>query len=95
MEKQPWQAFETNVLGTLRTAGSDCSGQRTVRCSTDKAVNPTSVMRCASAAELLVLHESSRAEIHCVITRFGNVLGSNGSVIPLFLNKLNVAVPSR
>jgi len=96
MEKQPWQAFETNVLGTqraLRAAiASGC--ERFVMISTDKAVNPTSVMGCTKRlAELLVLHEGSRASINCVITRFGNVLGSNGSVIPLFRQQIERGGP--
>lgn len=96
MEKQPWQAFETNVLGTLRTlrAANAAGSERFVMISTDKAVNPTSVMGCTKRlAELLVLHESSEANIHCVITRFGNVLGSNGSVIPLFRQQIERGGP--
>lgn len=96
MEKQPWQAFETNVLGTqraLRAAiASGCD--RFVMISTDKAVNPTSVMGCTKRlAELLVLQEVEHANIHCVITRFGNVLGSNGSVIPLFRQQIERGGP--
>ena len=96
MEKQPWQAFETNVLGTQRTLqaaiASGCA--RFVMISTDKAVNPTSVMGCTKRlAELLVLHEGSKANIHTVITRFGNVLGSNGSVIPLFRQQIERGGP--
>lgn len=96
MEKQPWQAFETNVLGTQRTLqaaiASGCA--RFVMISTDKAVNPTSVMGCTKRlAELLVLHAGSKANIHTVITRFGNVLGSNGSVIPLFRQQIERGGP--
>jgi FlaA1/EpsC-like NDP-sugar epimerase len=96
MEKQPWQAFETNVLGTHRAlrAAIEAGCERFVMISTDKAVNPTSVMGCTKRlAELLVLHEGSKADIRCVITRFGNVLGSNGSVIPLFKQQIERGGP--
>lgn len=96
MEKQPWQAFETNVLGTQRAlrAAIEAGCDRFVMISTDKAVNPTSVMGCTKRlAELLVLHEGSKADIRCVITRFGNVLGSNGSVIPLFKQQIERGGP--
>ena len=96
MEKQPWQAFETNVLGTQKTlrAAIAAGCDRFVMISTDKAVNPSSVMGCTKRlAELIVLHEGSQADIHCVITRFGNVLGSNGSVIPLFRQQIERGGP--
>ena len=96
MEKQPWQAFETNVLGTQRAlrAAIEAGCDRFVMISTDKAVNPTSVMGCTKRlAELLVLHEGSKADIRCLITRFGNVLGSNGSVIPLFKQQIERGGP--
>lgn len=96
MEKQPWQAFETNVLGTqniLKSAQS-CGCDRFVFVSTDKAVNPTSIMGATKRlAELVVRHLASQSETRCIITRFGNVLGSNGSVIPLFKQQIESGGP--
>jgi FlaA1/EpsC-like NDP-sugar epimerase len=62
--------------------------------STDKAVNPTSVMGATKRlAELLVLQGAATSKTQCVITRFGNVLGSNGSVIPLFKRQIQEGGP--
>lgn len=94
MEGQPHQAVRTNVLGTRVMAGlSARHGVREfVLISTDKAVNPTSVMGASKrAAEMLVQELAARpssAATRFVTTRFGNVLGSNGSVIPLFRRQL-------
>jgi len=71
---------------------SEC--HRFVMISTDKAVNPTSIMGCTKRlAELLVMHVAERSSVQCVITRFGNVLGSNGSVIPLFRQQIERGGP--
>lgn len=96
MESQPWQAFETNVLGTYRMLNAAIASEchRFVMISTDKAVNPTSIMGCTKRlAELLVMHVAERSSVQCVITRFGNVLGSNGSVIPLFRQQIERGGP--
>ena len=96
MEYQPWQAFETNVLGTQRVLDAAIRAQcaKFVMISTDKAVNPTSVMGCTKRlAELLVLNGINTSKTECVITRFGNVLGSNGSVIPLFKQQIERGGP--
>lgn len=96
MEHQPWQAFETNVLGTQRVldAAIHANCSKFVMISTDKAVNPTSVMGCTKRlAELLVLNGANASKTEVVITRFGNVLGSNGSVIPLFRQQIERGGP--
>jgi len=96
MEQQPWQAFETNVLGTYRVlqAAIAANAERFVMISTDKAVNPTSIMGCTKRlAELVVMHVAEQSSIRTVITRFGNVLGSNGSVIPLFRQQIEQGGP--
>ena len=96
MEQQPWQAFETNVLGTYRVlqAAIAAKTDRFVMISTDKAVNPTSIMGCTKRlAELLVMNLAEQSSIRTVITRFGNVLGSNGSVIPLFRQQIEQGGP--
>ena len=96
MEKQPWQAFDTNAMGSRNVlkAAEAAKCPRFVFISTDKAVNPTSVMGATKRlAELLVLQSASNSSTQCVITRFGNVLGSNGSVIPLFKRQIESGGP--
>ena len=82
------EALRTNVLGTLNAAraASECGARRFVMISTDKAVNPTNVMGASKRlAELLVQAVAAReARTQFVSVRFGNVLGSSGSVVPLF-----------
>jgi len=96
MESQPMEAWNTNVLGTAsvlqaaRSAGTDSF----VLVSTDKAVNPTSVMGASKRmAELVVRSIGEGGKMKCVITRFGNVLDSNGSVIPLFKRQIQAGGP--
>jgi FlaA1/EpsC-like NDP-sugar epimerase len=94
MEGQPHQAVRTNVLGTRLMAGLSVKHgvKEFVLISTDKAVNPTSVMGASKrAAEILVQELAARpgsSGTRFVTTRFGNVLGSNGSVIPLFRRQI-------
>lgn len=82
------EALRTNVLGTLHAAraAAACGARRFVMISTDKAVNPTNVMGASKRlAELLVQAVALReAGTQFVSVRFGNVLGSSGSVVPLF-----------
>ena len=82
------EALRTNVLGTLnvaRTAGA-VGAQRFVLISTDKAVNPTNVMGASKrlAEHMVQAAATEFARTHFVAVRFGNVLGSSGSVVPLF-----------
>ena len=96
MEGQPLQAWNTNVLGTTRTlAAATAAGAHTfVLVSTDKAVNPSSVMGASKRmAELAVRSFGEGGSMKCVITRFGNVLDSNGSVIPLFRKQIESGGP--
>lgn len=96
MERQPWQAFETNVVGTRNVLeAAQAAATRTfVLVSTDKAVNPTSVMGATKrAAERLVQHMAPEHGTRVITTRFGNVLGSNGSVIPLFRRQIAAGGP--
>jgi FlaA1/EpsC-like NDP-sugar epimerase len=82
------EALRTNVLGTLNAArvAGECGARRFVMISTDKAVNPTNVMGSSKRlAELMVQGAASQfAQTQYVSVRFGNVLGSSGSVVPLF-----------
>jgi FlaA1/EpsC-like NDP-sugar epimerase len=103
MESNPYEAITCNVLGTriLADLAVEFNLRKFVMISTDKAVNPTSVMGCSKRiAEIYVQSlnhfiESKGNESHTafVTTRFGNVLGSNGSVIPLFKKQIHQGGP--
>ena len=87
MEVSPAEAVKNNVFGTknLLVSASEHGVERLVQLSTDKAVNPTSVMGCTKRiCEMLIQTFAGNTEMKCVAVRFGNVLGSHGSVIPLF-----------
>lgn len=95
MESQPREAVRTNVLGTRNLAllAVEHGTGTCVLVSTDKAVNPTSVMGASKrVAELLVQTLVGRGTTF-ITTRFGNVLGSNGSVIPLFRRQIAAGGP--
>ena len=86
-----YQAVANNVLSTLVTArAAQAAGTKSfVLVSTDKAVNPTNVMGASKRlAEMLCQTLQARADMHFVIVRFGNVLGSTGSVIPRFREQI-------
>ncbi|GGD28567.1 polysaccharide biosynthesis protein [Pontibacillus salipaludis] len=91
MERNPEEAVKNNVIGTKNVAeASDAHGIGTfVMVSTDKAVNPTSVMGASKRmAEMIVQDMDKRSGTRFVAVRFGNVLGSRGSVIPLFKKQI-------
>ena len=86
MELSPAEAIKNNVLGTrnLLEAASTHGVVRLVQLSTDKAVNPTNVMGATKRiTEMLIQYYGEHTEMKCMAVRFGNVLGSHGSVIPL------------
>ena len=91
MEMNPIQSVKVNVLGT-KTIADLCDKHgvsKMVFISTDKAVNPTNVMgACKRAAELYIQSKNKISSTAYITTRFGNVLGSNGSVIPLFKRQI-------
>ena len=96
MEYNPGEAIKNNVFGTYNVAkaSDNCGVKKMVLISTDKAVNPTNVMGATKRiCEMIVqsMQEISRTEF--VAVRFGNVLGSNGSVIPLFKKQIEEHKP--
>jgi len=96
MEYNPGEAIKNNVLGTRRLAElSDEFGvQEFVMISTDKAVNPTSIMGVSKQlAERFVHAFSEQASTKFVVVRFGNVLASNGSVVPIFQEQIRRGGP--
>ena len=98
MESHPNQAVETNLLGTIHVAraASKFRAKKFVLVSTDKVINPTNVMGASKrAAEIFIRKTISDPKIKTqfIITRFGNVLGSNGSVVPLFQKQIEKRKP--
>jgi len=86
MERSPAEAIKNNVFGTrnLLEAASSHGVERLVQLSTDKAVNPTNVMGATKRiTEMLIQRYGEKTSMKCMAVRFGNVLGSHGSVIPL------------
>lgn len=96
MEDSPNEAIKNNVFGTFKTArAADKFGvERFVLISTDKAVNPTNVMGASKRmCEMIIQMFSRHSKTEYVAVRFGNVLGSNGSVIPLFKKQMAAGGP--
>ena len=92
MEKSPNEAIKNNVMGTYKTAKAAAENgvKRFLLISTDKAVNPTSLMGASKRICEMIIQMMSRKHPETVFmaVRFGNVLGSNGSVIPLFKKQI-------
>ena len=96
METNPCEAVKNNIAGTriMAEAAQRHEAERFILISTDKAVNPSSVMGASKrVAELLVQGVNRSSECVCSVVRFGNVLGSNGSVVPRFLDQIKAGGP--
>jgi len=96
MEENPVEAIVNNVLGTktIVDLSNEFEVNKFVMVSTDKAVNPTNVMGASKRiAELYVQSVNLKSDTKYITTRFGNVLGSNGSVIPLFQRQIENGGP--
>jgi FlaA1/EpsC-like NDP-sugar epimerase len=96
MEQHPCEAVKNNVRGTRTVAEASIrhNVERFVMVSTDKAVNPTSVMGAAKrVAELIVTSLNGQERTEFLVVRFGNVLASNGSVVPTFLSQIERGGP--
>ena len=96
MEDSPNEAVKNNVLGTWKVvqAADKYKVKRFVMISTDKAVNPTNIMGATKRiCEMIIQTYNNRSQTEYVAVRFGNVLGSNGSVIPLFKKQIEAGGP--
>lgn len=96
MEANVPEAIRNNIYGTkvVADAADRCGAEKFVMVSTDKAVNPTNVMGCSKQmAERYVNALAERSKTKYIVTRFGNVLGSNGSVVPIFTKQIQQGGP--
>ena len=96
MEANPVEAIKTNVLGTMNVSNISYMNEvdKFIMVSTDKAVNPTNVMGATKRiAELYTQFLETKSATNFIVTRFGNVLGSEGSVIPTFVKQIKRGGP--
>lgn len=96
MENNPSESILNNILGTKNAAdlSVEYNAQKFVFVSTDKAVNPTNVMGASKRiAEIYIQSLGKKSNVKFITTRFGNVLGSNGSVIPRFKRQIEMGGP--
>jgi FlaA1/EpsC-like NDP-sugar epimerase len=89
-ELNPYEGLQNNVFGLmdLVEAAEECGCEDFLLISTDKAVNPSSLMGCTKRIGEMIIGSRESSQMRCVSVRFGNVLGSQGSVIPLFQEQI-------
>ena len=91
VEENPFEAVSNNIFGTMicTEAAIETEVETFVLISTDKAVRPTNIMGATKRfAELILQSMARKTETKLIMVRFGNVIGSSGSAIPLFKNRL-------
>ena len=96
LEEFPSEVVKTNVMGTkiVVEAAANAGVRKFVMVSSDKAVNPTNLMGASKRiAEMIIQEISEHTSMQCITTRFGNVLGSNGSVVPTFRKQIEEGGP--
>jgi len=95
VELNPWEAVYTNILGshTVMRAAIKVGTERFVQISSDKAVRPTNVMGASKRAAEILLQAEASGQTRCMAVRFGNVVGSSGSVVPLFQEQIRKGGP--
>ena len=92
MEDNPWESIKVNIIGTKNIADISIKYniEKFLMISTDKAVNPTNVMGASKrVSEIYINNLNRQSDTQFITTRFGNVLGSSGSVIPTFIKQIN------
>ena len=92
MEENPWESIKVNIIGTKNIADISIKYkvEKFLMISTDKAVNPTNVMGASKrVSEIYINNLNRQSNTQFITTRFGNVLGSSGSVIPTFIKQIN------
>jgi FlaA1/EpsC-like NDP-sugar epimerase len=95
LQEFPMEVIKTNVMGTMQVLNAAAANgvSKFVMVSTDKAVNPTNLMGASKRMAEMLVQQFNCTNMQCITTRFGNVLGSNGSVVPIFKKQIEAGGP--